>query len=66
MRLFTPFTIPKKENCDLYRIKLYNLKQERTKISKWFCYVIVGKLKYKNNLFRNSKFYYGYLNLIKD
>ena len=21
MRLFTPFTIPKKENCDLYRIK---------------------------------------------
>jgi len=21
MRLFTPFTIPKKENCDLFRIK---------------------------------------------
>ncbi len=21
MKLFTPFTIPKKENCDLYRIK---------------------------------------------
>jgi len=27
MRLFTPFTIPKKDNCDLCRIKRNNQKR---------------------------------------
>tara|TARA_Y100001968_G_scaffold244423_1_gene228477 strand:- start:114 stop:227 length:114 start_codon:yes stop_codon:yes gene_type:complete len=37
MKLFTPFTIPKKENCDLFRIKT---KKRREAENRFFISII--------------------------
>ena len=49
MKLFTPFTIPQKENCDLCRIKT-NKRKEAENYTKEFFYALSQDSIYKNKL----------------
>ena len=50
MRLFTPFTIPKKENCDLCRIEKNKKKQQKIIYQITFLKPLIGKDSFSTDL----------------